>query len=199
MRHDEIFVTQNQAMKLHIKNMVCDRCIMVVQSELDKLDLKPLSVQLGAVEFPETLDEATLKTIATTLQPIGFELIDNKKSLLIEKTKALIIKLIHQENNQLKTNLSDYISEKLQVDYNTIRHLFSEVESTTIEKFYISQKIEKVKELLVYDELNLNEIAYQLNFSSVAHLSAQFKKVTGFTPSHFKKIKENKRTSIDKV
>ncbi|PTB93104.1 AraC family transcriptional regulator [Marivirga lumbricoides] len=186
-------------MKLHIKNMVCDRCIMVVQSELDKLDLKPLSVQLGAVEFPETLDEATLKTIATTLQPIGFELIDNKKSLLIEKTKALIIKLIHQENNQLKTNLSDYISEKLQVDYNTIRHLFSEVESTTIEKFYISQKIEKVKELLVYDELNLNEIAYQLNFSSVAHLSAQFKKVTGFTPSHFKKIKENKRTSIDKV
>lgn len=179
--------------------MVCDRCIMVVQAELEKLDLHPSSVQLGAVEFTSALDGTTLKKIASILQPMGFELIDNKKSLLIEQTKALIIKLIHQENNQLKSNLSDYISNNLQVDYDTIRHLFSEVENTTIEKFYINQKIEKVKELLVYDELNLNEIAYQLNFSSVAHLSAQFKKVTGFTPSYFKKIKENKRTSIDRL
>ncbi len=179
--------------------MVCDRCVMVVQSELEKMDLNPLSVSLGAVEFSEELDKAKIAQIREVLKPIGFELIDSKKSQLIEQVKTEIIQLVHQENNQLKNNLSDYLSNQLQQDYDHLRHLFSEVEGTTIEKFYINQKIEKVKELLVYDELNLNEITYRLNYSSVAHLSTQFKKITGFTPTHFKKIRENKRISIDRL
>ncbi|MBK6265370.1 helix-turn-helix transcriptional regulator [Marivirga sp. S37H4] len=186
-------------MKLHIKNMVCDRCVMVVRSELEKLELNPIAVNLGAAEFSEELSKAQIAQIGDVLKPIGFELIDNKKSRLIEEVKNSIIHLIHKENNQLKSNLSEYLSHQLEHDYDHLRHLFSEVEGTTIEKFYINQKIEKVKELLVYDELNLNEITYRLNYSSVAHLSAQFKKVTGFTPSYFKKIKENKRISIDKL
>ena len=137
--------------------------------------------------------------LVTELEAVGFYLIDDKKSRLIEQIKTLVIELVHYNSNNLKINLSDYISEKLHHDYNYISNLFSEVEGTTIEKYFITQKIERVKELLVYDELTLNEIADQLNYSSTAHLSAQFKKVTGFTPSYFKKIKENKRKPLDEV
>jgi len=134
-----------------------------------------------------------------TLVELGFELIDDKKNRLIENIKKIIIELVQKQNSDLKTNLSDYLSNKLHHDYNYISNLFSEVEGTTIEKYFIAQKIEKVKELLVYDELSLSEIAYKLNYSSVAHLSNQFKKVTGLTPTYFKNIKEIKRKPLDEV
>lgn len=186
-------------MKIYIKNMVCDRCIMVVKSELEKLSYHPLNITLGEVELINDLTEFEKTNLNNRLQIFGFELIDNKKSRLIEQIKFIIIELIRQNNIELKANLSDYLSSKLYYDYTYLSNLFSEVESTTIEKYYIAQKIEKVKELLVYNELSLSEITYQMNYSSVGYLSSQFKKVTGLTPTHFKKIKENKRKPLDKV
>lgn len=172
---------------------------MVLKSELEKLGLKPISIELGEVEFSETLDNDTLKRIEKSLEPFGFTIIDDKKSRLIEKVKTLIVQLIQELDGELKVNFSDYLTERVHYEYNYISNLFSEVEGTTIEKYYIAQKIEKVKELLMYDELSLSEIAYRLHYSSVAHLSNQFKKVTGFAPSHIKKIKNNKRTPLDKL
>lgn len=184
---------------LYIKNMVCNRCIMVVESEFEKLDIQTLSVELGEVRLDKKLTTEQKKKLSERLESLGFSLIDDKKGRLIEQVKNLIIELVHYNNNNLKINLSDYISDKLHHDYNYISNLFSEVEGTTIEKYFIAQKIEKVKELLVYDELTLNEIAFNLNYSSVAHLSAQFKKVTGLTPSHFRQIRTNKRKPLDEV
>ena len=135
----------------------------------------------------------------TALEKVGFELIDNRKGQLIERAKTLLIELVHRQNNELRTNLSDYLSQQLGHDYSSLSTLFSEVEGTTIEKFYIAQKIERVKELLVYDELSLSEIAHLLNYSSVAHLSNQFKKITGLTPSHFKQIGAVKRKPLDEL
>ena len=179
--------------------MVCSRCKMVVKSELEKLGLQLLAVDLGEVETAAPITAQQKSKIAEYLKGFGFELIDDKKSRLIEKIKTLIIELVHQQNAQLNTNLSDYLSKNLAQDYSSISNLFSEVEDTTIEKFFINQKIEKVKELLLYDELTLSEIAFRLNYSSVAYLSNQFKKVTGLTPSHFKQIKEDKRKPLDKL
>jgi AraC-like DNA-binding protein len=193
---------KNQGMnteKLYVKNMVCDRCKMVVKSELEKLGISPSNVELGEITLDKPLSDDQRYRIKNTLEPLGFELIDDKKSRLIEQIKTLIIELVHYNNNDLKINLSDYLSDKLHHDYNYISNLFSEIEGTTIEKYFIAQKIEKVKELLVYDELSLSEIAFRLNYSSAAHLSNQFKKVTGLTPSHFKEVKTNKRKPLDKV
>ncbi len=184
-------------MKLYIKNMVCSRCKMVVKSELEKLGLHLFSVELGEVETVSEISDTQKKEIANHLKGFGFELIDDKKSRTIEKIKLLIIDLVHQKNNEINTNLSDYIVSHLSQDYNTISNLFSEVENTTIEKYFIHQKIEKVKELLMYDEMNLSEIAFQLNYSSVAHLSNQFKKVTGFSPTYFKQLKSKKRKQTE--
>ncbi|WP_308993773.1 AraC family transcriptional regulator [Mariniflexile litorale] len=186
-------------MKLYIKNMVCNRCIMVVTSELEKLGLILLSVHLGEVEIAHPISDIQKKEIAEHLKLFGFELIDTKNSRTIEKIKTLIIDLVHHKNNQLDTNLSDFIATHMVQDYNALSNLFSEVAHTTIEKYYIHQKIERVKELLVYDELSLSEIAFQLNYSSVAYLSNQFKKVTGYSPTHFKQIKETKRKQIDEL
>jgi AraC-like DNA-binding protein len=172
---------------------------MVVESELEKLDIQTLSVELGEVRLNKKLTTEQKNKLSERLESLGFSLIDDKKGRLIEQVKNLIIELVHYNNNNLKINLSDYISGKLHHDYNYISNLFSEVEGTTIEKYFIAQKIEKVKELLVYDELTLNEIAFNLNYSSVAHLSAQFKKVTGLTPSHFRQIRTNKRKPLDEV
>lgn len=179
--------------------MVCNRCIMVVKSELEKLGVDVRSIHLGEVEISRKLNENECITFQNALQKLGFSLIDNKKSRLIEKVKSLIVELVQNENSELKINLSDYLSEKTEQDYKYISHLFSEVEGITIEKYYIAQKIEKVKELLVYDEFTLSEIAWKLNYSSVAHLSNQFKKVTGLTPSHFKDIRTIKRKPLDEV
>ncbi|MFT4017329.1 AraC family transcriptional regulator [Terrimonas sp.] len=179
--------------------MVCNRCIMVVRSELEKLGYKPASVTLGEVVLDKDISADEKNDIAKVLEPIGFELIDDKKSRIIEKIKNVIIDLVHRQDVELKTSLSDLLSAALHHDYNYLSNLFSEVEGTTIEKYFIAQKIERVKELLVYDELSLSEIAFRLNYSSVAYLSNQFKKVTGLTPSHFKQVKEEKRKPLDKV
>jgi AraC-like DNA-binding protein len=184
-------------MKLYIKNMVCSRCKMVVKSELEKLGLQLLAVDLGEVEILVPITAEQKIDIAEHLKNFGFELIDDKKSRMIDKIKTLIIELVHQQNAELNTNLSDYLSKYLAQDYSSLSNLFSEVEDTTIEKYFIHQKIEKVKELLLYDELTLSEIAFQMNYSSVAYLSNQFKKVTGFSPSHYKQLKDKKRKQIE--
>lgn len=185
---------------LHIKNMVCPRCIKVVREELEKLNITVNQIELGKVSTPSILSEEQIKTVKVVLEENGFELIDDKKSKLIESIKTLIIEKIHHSNVAFESiNSSDYISDKLGYDYSYLSNLFSSVEGITIEKYIINQKIEKVKELLVYDELTLNEISYQLGYSSVQHLSNQFKKVIGLTPSHFKKLKENKRKPLDNV
>jgi len=186
-------------MKIYIKNMVCNRCILVVKNELEKLGFQTLSISLGEVELKNDLSETEKTSLDNHLKTFGFELIDDKKSRLIGQIKSTIIEIIHQNNSELKSNLSDYLSSKLHHDYTYLSNLFSEVEGTTIEKHFIAQKIEKVKELLVYDELSLSEIAYQMNYSSVGYLSNQFKKVTGLTPTHYKNIKEIKRKPLDEV
>jgi YesN/AraC family two-component response regulator len=184
---------------LFIKNMVCDRCIMVVQHELDKLGIATKNIKLGEVMLEKELTREERDKLEMSLVSLGFEVIDDKKSRIIEKIKNTIIDLVHHQDNDGKTNLSDVLSSELHHDYNYLSNLFSEVEGTTVEKYFIAQKIEKVKELLVYDELSLSEIAIRLNYSSVAYLSNQFKKVTGLSPSHFKQIKEDKRKPLDKV
>ena len=179
--------------------MVCSRCKMVVKSEFEKLGLQTISVELGEVELQNEMTESQKEVLLQNLRSLGFDLIDDKKSKTIEKIKTLIIDLVHHKNNELKTNLSDYLAKNLNQDYNTLSNLFSEVENTTIEKYFISQKIEKVKELLVYNELSLSEIADLLNYSNVAHLSNQFKKITGFTPTYFKQLKDKKRIQIENL
>jgi len=172
---------------------------MVVKSELEKLGLHPVSVDLGEVEVQETNID-TLKTeLLQKLQSLGFDLIDDKRSKAIEKVKTLIVNLVHDKNNDTKFNLSDYLTQHILQDYNTLSNLFTDVAGTTIEKYYINQKIEKVKELLVYDELTLSEIAFQLHYSSVSHLSNQFKKITGFTPTYYKQMKDKRRKQIDNL
>ena len=186
-------------MKLYIKNMVCDRCKMVVKSELERLGHRVHSVELGEVEVTGDNVEAQKSAIRDHLQTFGFELIDDRKSRTIEKIKSLIFDLVHYHDSQLDINLSDVLSQNLAQEYSVLSNLFSEVEGKTIEKYFISQKIEKVKELIIYDELSLSEIADRLNYSNVAHLSNQFKKVTGFTPSYFKQLKHKKRNTIDEI
>src|SRR5690606_5755895 len=184
---------------IFIKNMVCNRCIMVVENELDKLNLDVNSVSLGKVDLNRPLTQEDKVKLKEVLLPLGFEVIDDKRSRIIESIKNIIIDVVHHQNAEVKINLSELLSSKLHLDYGYLSTLFSEVEGTTIEKYVIAQKIERVKELLVYDELSLSEIAFQLNYSSVAYLSNQFKKVTGLTPSHFKQIKEQKRKHLDEI
>lgn len=186
-------------MKIYVKNMVCNRCIMVVKNELEKFGYIPKYITLGEVEIQNELTESETQKLDSHLRAFGFELIDDKKNRIIGQIKSSIIEIIHHNNSELNSNLSDYISNKLLHDYTYLSNLFSEVEGTTIEKYFIAQKIEKVKELLVYDELSLSEIANKMNYSSVGYLSNQFKKVTGLTPTHFKNIKEIKRKPLDEV
>lgn len=184
---------------LHIKNMVCNRCTRVVQASLEKLGMHPLSVELGQATLAHRLTEEERETVRRELESWGFELIDDKRSLLVEQIKNAIIELVHYKGESPRTNLSDYLADKLHRDYGTLSKLFSETMHTTIEKYWIAQKIERAKELLVYDELTLNEIADELGYSSAAYLSTQFKSVTGLTPGYFKKIKENRRKPLDRV
>jgi len=172
---------------------------MVVKSQLEQLGLHPLSVELGIATLPGEITDEVYRKVKAALEPFGFELIDDKKSQTIEQIKDAIIELVHYNDNGLKVNLSDYLSSKLNRDYSALSKLFSEVTNTTVEKYLIAQKIERAKELLVYGELSLNEIADKLNYSSAAYLSSQFKSVTGLTPSYFRKIKENKRKPLDEI
>lgn len=177
--------------------MVCIRCKMVVKEELTKLGLHYSTVELGEAEILENISARQHDQIRTALLKSGLELMDDKKSVLIQKIKNVIIELVHYSEEPLAINFSEFLSQKLNYDYTYLANLFSEVQGTTIEQFLIAHKIERVKELLVYDELNLTEIAYKMNYSSVAHLSAQFKKVTGLTPSHFKQLKNKRRSMLD--
>ena len=186
-------------MKLYIKNMVCIRCKMVVKSELENLGLEYISVDLGEANLSDNITEEQKKKLDVSLRKSGLELLDDKKSMLVEKIKIIIIELVHYREEQLRVNLSDYLSEKLNYDYTYLANLFSETQGTTIEKFMINHKIERVKELLVYDELNLKEIAFKIHYSSVAHLSSQFKRITGLTPSQFKQLKHRQRNALENV
>jgi AraC-like DNA-binding protein len=172
---------------------------MVVKEELTRLGHKVISVDLGEAEVEKDLTTQEHAAIKATLLRSGLELMDDKKSVLIQKIKNVVIELIHYLEEPLTVNFSNYLSDKLNHDYTYMSNLFSEVQGTTIEQFVISHKIERVKELLVYDELSLTEIAFRMHYSSVAHLSNQFKKVTGLTPSHFKKLKEKRRSMLDDV
>jgi len=169
---------------------------MVVKEELKKMGLHFVVVDLGEIDIMETISDDQRVELNSALMVSGLELMDDKKSMLIEKIKNIIVEVVYNSEEALKVNLSDHISTKLNHDYTYLANLFSEVQGSTIENFYISHKIERVKELLVYDELSLTEIAYKLNYSSVAHLSNQFKKNTGLSPSHFKLLKDKTRGSI---
>jgi AraC family transcriptional regulator len=185
--------------KLYIKNMVCGRCVKVVKEELEKLGINYNYVQLGEVGLNAPVDNKKLEDLRANLLENGFELIDDLRTKLIEKVKTLIINSIYRSSKPEEINYSDYLSKETGKPYTFLSSLFSSVENTTIEKYIILQKIERAKELLVYDELTLSEIAYQLGYSSSQHLSNQFKKVTGFTPTYFKELKEHKRSFIDKI
>jgi AraC-like DNA-binding protein len=177
--------------------MVCIRCKMVVKTELQKLGLHYIIVELGEVEILENISAQQQNDLKVALLKTGLEVMDNKKSILIEKVKKVIVELVHYSDEPLTVKFSEHLSQKLGHDYTYLANLFSEVQGITIEKFLISHRIERVKELLVYNELNLTEIAYQMHYSSVAHLSAQFKKVTGLTPSHFKQLKDKRRSMLE--
>ena len=179
--------------------MVCSRCKMVVNDELIRFGVHPTSVQLGEVEIKEDLDGHQKARLNKALLSFGFEIIDAKKSRIIEKIKNAIVELVHYSENQLKTKLSEHLSTTLHHDYSYLSNLFSEIEGTTIEKYLIAQKIEKVKELLKYDEQSLSEIAERMGYSSVAYLSNQFKKQTGLTPGYYKSQKKNNRTNLEDV
>jgi len=187
---------------LYIKNMVCGRCIKVVREELENLNFTVTSIELGEATISTTasknIDIAPIKKV---LEENGFELLDDKHKKLVEKIKTIVIAQIQEsKNGELeKFNFSKYLSENLNMSYQYLSNLFSSLEDVTIEKFIIHQKIEKVKELLIYDEITLSEISYQLGYSSVQHLSSQFKKVTGFTPSHYKNLKNRNRNPLDKI
>lgn len=187
-------------MHIFIKNMVCDRCKMVVKAELEKLHLHPVSISLGEVVIEEkSLSKEQAGKLSDALGAVGFELIDDKQSKLIEQIKTFIIDIIHYKEEQPQKNFSELISKHLHHDYSYLSNLFSEVEGITIEQYIINQKIEKVKELLLYDEQSLSQIALHLGYSSTAHLSNQFKKLTGLTPSKFKQMGVESRKSLDDV
>lgn len=179
--------------------MVSLRCKMVVKEELKALGIKHAIVELGMVDLLDDLDPSQREKLKAALLKSGLELMDDKKAILIEKIKNVITELIHFTDEVPKVNFSDFLSEKLGYDYTYLANIFSEVKGITIEHYIIAHKIEKVKELLLYDELNLSEISYKLNYSSVAHLSNQFKKVTGLTPTFFKNLKSKKRKSLDNM
>ena len=186
-------------MKLYIKYMVSLRCKMMVQEELKKLGLRYVVLDLGMVEILENITQEQREQLKQNLLRSGLEVLDDKKSILIEKIKNVIVEMIHYSEELPKINYSDYISEKLGYDYTYLANTFSEVKGITIQQFIITHKIERVKELLLYDELNLTEIAYKLHYSSVAHLSNQFKKVTGLSPSFYKQLKQKRNGNLENM
>ncbi len=186
-------------MKLHVKNMVCNRCILVVKSELENLGYELMSIELGEVVLKNDISDDDKKVIANKLESFGFEILNDSNSKTIEKIKTVLIDLVQNKSNDINLTLSDYLIQNIHQDYSKLSNLFSYVEVISIEKYYINLRIEKVKELLIYDELSLSEIADVLNYSSISHLSNQFKKTTGFSPSYFKKIKDSKRKELDQL
>ena len=179
--------------------MVSTRCKMAVKEELKKMGLHFIVVELGEVDIMENISAEQREELKASLLESGLELMDDKRAILIEKIKNVIIEMVHHSDELIKTNFSDYLSEKLNHDYTYLANLFSEVQGTTIAQFLISHKIERIKELIIYDEMNISEIAWKMNYSSVAHLSNQFKKVTGLSPSHFKQLKDKRRSPLEEI
>ena len=179
--------------------MVSARCKMMVKEELRKLGLHFVVVDLGEVEIMEDLSEEQRAQMKIALLQVGLELMDDKRAVLIEKIKNTIIEMVHHTDEMSKTNFSDFLSGKLHYNYTYLASIFSEVQGTTIEQYIISHKIERIKELIIYGELNITEIAWKMNYSSVAHLSNQFKKMTGLSPSHFKQLKDKRRSPIEEI
>lgn len=186
-------------MKLYIKYMVSLRCKMLVKKELEKIGLHYVVLDLGMVDVLEDLKEEQRILLKKNLLKSGLELLDDSRSILIDRIKSVIIEMIHHSDELPRVNYSDYLAEKLEYDYTYLSNIFSEVLGITIQQFIITHKIEKVKELLLYDELNLTEISYKLHYSSVAHLSNQFKKVTGLSPSYYKKLKKKRIGNLEMV
>lgn len=184
-------------MKIYIKYMVSLRCKMIVKEELKKLGLHDTTLDLGMVEILEDITPQQRQMLKENLERSGLQLLDDKRSILIDKIKTVIIEMIHYNDELPRVNYSEYISEKLQYDYTYLSNIFSEVKGTTIQQFIIVHKIEKVKELLLYDQLNLSEISYKLHYSSVAHLSNQFKKITGLSPSFYKKLGKKRAGNLE--
>ncbi len=179
--------------------MVSARCKMLVKDVLKAMGLHFVIVELGEVDIMENINNAQRNQISIALQEAGLELMEDKRAILLEKIKLAIIDIVHHREEDMKINFSHYLSEKLNYDYTHLANIFSEASGTTIEQYMIAQKIERIKELITYDELNITEIAWKMNYSSVAHLSNQFKKVTGLSPSHFRKIKDKKRQALEEV
>lgn len=186
-------------MKLYIKNMVCNRCIMLVRQELEKLNIQIEEIQLGYARIRGKINRKECYQFNESMKKLDLELITDKKSILIERVKNLIIEMVHYSEELPKVNYSAYMSDKLSLNYTYISNTFSEITGTTIENYIIAHKIERVKELLMYNELSLTQISDQMHYSSVAHLSNQFKKVTGQSPSCFKKLKAKKRHALEEL
>jgi AraC-like DNA-binding protein len=179
--------------------MVSTRCKLAVKEELKKIGLHFIVVELGKVEIMDVISVKQKKQLKTALLKLGLELIDDKKAVLIEKIKNAVIQMVHISDDMIKVNFSVYLSEKIKLDYTYLSNLFSEVQGTTLEQFIILHKIERIKELIIYDELNITEIAEKMNYSSVAYLSTQFKRITGFSPSYFKQLKNKRRNPIEEI
>ncbi len=190
---------EEQSHVIFIKNMVCNRCILVISEILKGLKFTPLKIELGKAITREQLTPGDRQVIREALEKYGFELIDDKQSRINEQIRTAIIELVHYEDNLSKLKLSEYLKEKCHYDYSFLSKQFSEVNGISIEKYYIAQKVERIKELLAYDELSISEIAARLQYSSVAHLSSQFRNVTGMSPSEFKRLKDHGREPLDKV
>lgn len=193
--NDTIF----KVMTLYIKNMVCPRCITSVKEVFESEGIETSAIRLGEVDVEGSIDDKSKYSIQNKLKALGFELLEDANSALIAQIKAIIVDEIHHKEEKSNVNFSTLIAEKTNHDYSSLSKLFSSVEGVTIEKYILHQKVEKVKELMHYNQLTLSEIAFQLNYSSVAHLSSQFKKETGMTPSTFKKLNINDRKSLDEV
>ena len=186
-------------MKIYIKYMVSNRCKLLVKEELKKLGLQFVAVDLGEVDIMENISLRQRELLSKALLNTGLELMDDKKAVLIEKIKKVVIEMVHHTDHLVKVNFSNFLSQKLNYDYTYLSNLFSDVQGITIEQFIIFHKIERVKELIIYDELNISEIAWKMNYSSVSHLSNQFKKATGLSPSHFKQLKNKRRNPIEEI
>ncbi len=184
---------------LYIKNMVCDRCKMAVDKILRDAGLTPVEIELGTVRIEEEVNGLIHDRLASDLAAIGFELLDDRRQQMIDQIRSAVIRLVHYRGNQSSVNLSDYLSNEFHSDYSGLSRLFSEFVGKTLERYYIEQRIERVKELIFYDELSLTQIAFQMNYSSVAYLSSQFKSVTGMTPSQFRTLRGKARKPLDKV
>jgi len=188
-----------KARVLHIKNMVCNRCIMAIEDTLRKHEIPFEKVELGKAYLKTDIDSVDLPALSKDLLDIGFELLQDEKSRLVEQIKNEIVRLVHYRDGELHINLSDYLSQKFGKDYSALSGVFSKETGITIEKYLILQKTERAKELLAYNEMNISEIAYLLGYSSIAHFSAQFKKITGYTPSQFRKLERQERKTLDDI